>query len=80
MSKSRRKKTKSKVKSRKRAPRTTQVSPVKVKEMALPPSTVARVVLPPGTVPVVSTYPSEREVVIVPVKKKKTWWDYLLYG
>lgn len=63
MSKSRKAKPKSK-------PRKPQRKPVVV---ALPPDRVVLVKIPPGGVPLVD--PAKRQVVIIPVEKKKGFWE-----
>jgi hypothetical protein len=60
--------------------RSTKRKPVKVHKVALAPKQVLSVTVPSGHTPLVVTA-AERIVEVVPVpKKKRGWWESLLYG
>ena len=52
----------------------------KTKKIVAAPGEVVSVIVPPEHTPVISTHLRDRMVEIVPVKKKKGWWETLLYG
>lgn len=54
--------------------------PLKVKEVRLRPTEAVRVVVPSGVIPVVAADPVKRTVEIIPVKRKRSWWEVLVGG